>query len=78
MKATYILAFSLAAYQMLAGEFNLFLFACGYTFFGMFFSILLNTIKESKKLEETEKEEEKQLQLLKNNSTTYGRKDKEE
>lgn len=59
MKATYILAFSLAAYQMLAGEFNLFLFACGYTFFGMFFSILLNTIKESKKLEEAEKEEKK-------------------
>ena len=78
MKATYILAFSLAAYQLVAGEFNLMLFAFGYTFFGMFFSILLNTIKESKKLEEAEKEEEKQLQLLKNNSTTYGRKDKEE
>ena len=57
MKATYILAFSLAAYQMIAGEFNLMLFAFGYTFFGMFFSILLNTIKESKKLEEAEKEE---------------------
>lgn len=78
MKATYILAFSLAAYQMIAGEFNLMLFAFGYTFFGMFFSILLNTIKESKELEEAEKEEEKQLQLLKNNSTTYGRKEKEE
>lgn len=51
MKATYILAFSLAAYQMIAGEFNLMLFAFGYTFFGMFFSILLKTIKESKELE---------------------------
>lgn len=59
MKATYILAFSLAAYQMIAGEFNLMLFAFGYTFFGMFFSILLNTIKESKELEEAEKEEKK-------------------
>lgn len=59
MKATYILAFSLAAYQMVAGEFNLMLFAFGYTFFGMFFSILLNTIKESKKLEEEAKEEKK-------------------
>lgn len=59
MKATYILAFSLAAYQMIAGEFNLMLFAFGYTFFGMFFSILLKTIKESKELEAKEAEEAK-------------------
>lgn len=59
MKATYILAFSLAAYQLVAGEFNLMLFAFGYTFFGMFFSILLKTIKESKELEAKEAEEAK-------------------
>lgn len=59
MKATYILAFSLAAYQMIAGEFNLMLFAFGYTFFGMFFSILFKTIKESKELEAKEAEEAK-------------------
>lgn len=59
MKATYILAFSLAAYQLVAGEFNLMLFAFGYTFFGMFFSILLKTIKDSKELEAKEAEEAK-------------------
>lgn len=59
MKATYILAFSLAAYQLVAGEFNLMLFAFGYTFFGMFFSILFKTIKESKELEAKEAEEAK-------------------
>lgn len=59
MKATYILAFSLAVYQLVAGEFNLMLFAFGYTFFGMFFSILLKTIKESKELEAKEAEEAK-------------------
>lgn len=70
MKATYILAFSLAAYQLVAGEFNLMLFAFGYTFFGMFFSILLNTIKESKKLEEAEKEEEKKPTTRRRKTTT--------
>lgn len=59
MNATYILAFALAGYQLIAGEFNLLTFACGYTFFGMFFSILFKTIKESKELEEKEAEETK-------------------
>lgn len=70
MKATYILAFSLAAYQMIAGEFNLMLFAFGYTFFGMFFSILLKTIKESKELEVKEAEEEKKPATTRRRKTT--------
>lgn len=70
MKATYILAFSLAAYQLIAGEFNLMLFAFGYTFFGMFFSILLKTIKESKELEEKEAEEAKKPTRRRKTTTT--------
>lgn len=70
MKATYILAFSLAAYQMIAGEFNLMLFAFGYTFFGMFFSILFKTIKESKELEAKEAEEEKKPATTRRRKTT--------
>lgn len=70
MKATYILAFSLAAYQMIAGEFNLMLFAFGYTFFGMFFSILLKTIKESKELEAKEAEETKKPTRRRKTTTT--------
>lgn len=70
MKATYILAFSLAAYQLVAGEFNLMLFAFGYTFFGMFFSILLKTIKESKELEAKEAEEAKKLTRRRKATTT--------
>lgn len=70
MKATYILAFSLAVYQLVAGEFNLMLFAFGYTFFGMFFSILLKTIKESKELEAKEAEEEKKPATTRRRKTT--------
>lgn len=70
MKATYILAFSLAAYQLIAGEFNLMLFAFGYTFFGMFFSILLKTIKESKELEAKEAEEVKKPTRRRKSTTT--------
>lgn len=70
MKATYILAFSLAAYQLVAGEFNLMLFAFGYTFFGMFFSILLKTIKESKELEAKEAEEAKKPTRRRKSTTT--------
>lgn len=70
MKATYILAFSLAAYQLVAGEFNLMLFAFGYTFFGMFFSILLKTIKESKELEAKEAEEAKKPATRRRKTTT--------
>ena len=70
MKATYILAFSLAAYQMIAGEFNLMLFAFGYTFFGMFFSILLKTIRESKELEAKEAEEAKKPTRRRKATTT--------
>lgn len=70
MKATYILAFSLAAYQLVAGEFNLMLFAFGYTFFGMFFSILLKTIKESKELEVKEAEEAKKPTRRRKTTTT--------
>ena len=70
MKATYILAFSLAAYQMIAGEFNLMLFAFGYTFFGMFFSIILKTIKESKELEAKEAEEVKKPTRRRKSTTT--------
>ena len=70
MKATYILVFSLAAYQMIAGEFNLMLFAFGYTFFGMFFSILLKTIKESKELEAKEAEEAKKPTRRRKTTTT--------
>lgn len=70
MKATYILAFSLAAYQLVAGEFNLMLFAFGYTFFGMFFSILFKTIKESKELEAKEAEEAKKPTRRRKTTTT--------
>ena len=70
MKATYILAFSLAAYQLVAGEFNLMLLHLDIHFSGMFFSILLKTIKESKELEAKEAEEAKKPTRRREATTT--------